>query len=57
MVSGCEEACDRAVALGGTVARKPVPVATGWYARVADPHAAQFAVMELEPALRAALGA
>jgi predicted enzyme related to lactoylglutathione lyase len=47
MVEDCVTACERVVALGGTVARKPQPVAAGWYARVADPAGGHFAIIEL----------
>lgn len=47
MVDDCVTACERVTDLGGTVARKPQPVSAGWYARVADPAGAHFAVIEL----------
>jgi uncharacterized protein len=52
MVDDCADACDRAAELGGTVARKPMTVATGWYARIADPDGAHFAIIELADELR-----
>ena len=52
MVDDCVAACDRIVGLGGQVARKPMPVAAGWYARVADQHGAHFAVIELSDEFR-----
>ena len=47
MVDDCVTACERVAELGGTVARKPQPVAAGWYARVADPSGGHFAIIEL----------
>jgi len=52
MVDDCLAACDRVTELGGTIARKPMSVAAGWYARVADPAGAHFAVIELSDELR-----
>ena len=52
MVDDCAQSCDRAVDLGGVVARKPMTVATGWYARLADPAGAHFAIIELAEELR-----
>jgi predicted enzyme related to lactoylglutathione lyase len=52
MVDDCAQSCDRAAELGGTVARKPMTVATGWYARLADPDGAHFAIIELAEELR-----
>lgn len=47
LVDDCVSACERVVELGGTVARKPTNVSVGWYARVADPSGAHFALIEL----------
>jgi len=52
MVDDCAQSCDRAADLGGLVARKPMTVATGWYARLADPEGAHFAIIELAEELR-----
>jgi uncharacterized protein len=52
MVDDCAQSCDRAAELGGSVARKPLTVATGWYARLADPDGAHFAIIELAEELR-----
>ena len=52
MVDDCARSCDRATDLGGTVARKPMTVSTGWYARLADPEGAHFAIIELADELR-----
>ena len=46
-VADCVTACERVVDLGGSVAWTPQPVAAGYYARVADPMGAYFAVIEL----------
>jgi uncharacterized protein len=55
MVGDCANACDRVAELGGRVARKPMAVAGGWYARVADPTGAHFALIELADELRSGL--
>ncbi|GAA2607690.1 VOC family protein [Dactylosporangium fulvum] len=47
MVTDCVTACERVAELGGTVARAPQPVSAGYYARVADPTGAHFALIEL----------
>jgi predicted enzyme related to lactoylglutathione lyase len=47
MVDDCTVGCDRVVELGGSVARKPMQVPAGWYARVADPYGAHFAIVEV----------
>ena len=47
MVEDAVTACERVVELGGTVARKPMASSAGWYARVADPSGAHFALIEL----------
>jgi len=47
LVDDCTVGCDRVVELGGSVARKPMQVPAGWYARVADPHGAHFAIVEV----------
>jgi predicted enzyme related to lactoylglutathione lyase len=52
LVDDCAQSCDRAADLGGVVARKPMTVATGWYARLADPEGAHFAIIELAEELR-----
>jgi predicted enzyme related to lactoylglutathione lyase len=52
MVDDCAQSCDRAADLGGIVARKPMTVATGWYARLSDPQGAHFAIIELADELR-----
>jgi uncharacterized protein len=52
MVDDCVAVCDRIIELGGQVARKPMPVAAGWYARVADQHGAHFAIIELSDEFR-----
>jgi predicted enzyme related to lactoylglutathione lyase len=52
MVDDCADACDLAAELGGTVARKPAHIASGWYARLADPQGAHFAIIELADELR-----
>jgi predicted enzyme related to lactoylglutathione lyase len=52
MVDDCVQSCERAADLGGVVARKPMTVATGWYARLSDPQGAHFAIIELAEELR-----
>ena len=52
LVEDCTVGCDKVVELGGSVARKPMQVAAGWYARVADPLGAHFAIIEVRPELR-----
>jgi predicted enzyme related to lactoylglutathione lyase len=52
MVDDCAQSCDRAADLDGIVARKPMTVATGWYARLSDPQGAHFAIIELADELR-----
>jgi uncharacterized protein len=47
LVEDCTVGCDRVVELGGSVARKPMQVPAGWYARVADPCGAHFAIVEV----------
>ncbi len=52
MVEDAVTACERVAELGGTVARKPMPSSAGWYARVADPAGAHFALIELSDEYR-----
>jgi predicted enzyme related to lactoylglutathione lyase len=52
MVDDCADACNLTAELGGTVARKPQPISTGWYARLTDPQGASFAIIELADELR-----
>jgi predicted enzyme related to lactoylglutathione lyase len=47
LVEDCTVGCDRVVELGGSVAHKPMQVPAGWYARVADPCGAHFAIVEV----------
>jgi predicted enzyme related to lactoylglutathione lyase len=46
MVADCVAACERAIELGGSVARRPRPASAGYYARIADPTGGHFAVIE-----------
>jgi predicted enzyme related to lactoylglutathione lyase len=52
MVEDAVTACERVTELGGTVARKPMPSSAGWYARVADPSGAHFALIEISDEYR-----